>query len=138
MRHTRVEIETIPGVSAMQVCAARIGAPLGHDFCAVSLSDLLTPWEAIERRLEAAAAADFVISLYNPVSLRRRTQIARAREILLASRPADTPVVLGRELGRPGESVEVITLGELGPDLPPERLDMLTVVVIGATSSRTV
>ena len=92
------KLKRFPGVSAMQVCAARIGAPLGHDFCAISLSDLLTPWEAIERRLEAAGAADFVISLYNPVSLRRRTQIDRARKILLASRPADTPVVLGREL----------------------------------------
>src|SRR4029077_7564686 len=103
----RVEILGLPGVSAMQVAAARVGAPLGHDFCAISLSDLLTPWPVIERRLQAAADGDFVLALYNPVSQRRRSQLAAAQRILLAARPDETPVVLGRNLGRPGESLKV-------------------------------
>ena len=102
----RVEISGLPGISAMQAAAARTGAPLGHDFCAISLSDLLTPWEAIEQRLRTAAAGDFVIAFYNPVSQRRRTQLAAAKEILLRHRPADTPVVLARNLGREGETVD--------------------------------
>ncbi len=130
----RVEITGLPGVSAMQVAAARVGAPLGHDFCAISLSDLLTPWPAIERRLRAAAAGDFVVALYNPVSQRRRRQLAAARDVLRKFRPAETPVVLGRNLGRPGESLHVITLA----DLDPERVDMLTVVLIGASTTRAV
>jgi cobalt-precorrin 5A hydrolase/precorrin-3B C17-methyltransferase len=106
----RIEIAVAPGLSALQAAAARIGAPLGHDFCAVSLSDLMTPWPVIERRLEAAGAGDFVVALYNPVSGRRREQLARAVEILREHRPADTPVVLARNLGRPGEAVTVIDL----------------------------
>jgi cobalt-precorrin 5A hydrolase / precorrin-3B C17-methyltransferase len=130
----RVEIVGLPGVSAMQVAAARAGAPLGHDFCAISLSDLLTPWPAIERRLRAAADGDFVVALYNPVSQRRRSQLAAARDILGAARPAETPVVLGRNLGRPGESLRITTLGELDP----ADVDMLTVVLIGASTTRAV
>jgi len=130
----RVEIQGLPGVSAMQVAAARAGAPLGHDFCAISLSDLLTPWPAIERRLRAAADGDFVVALYNPVSQRRRSQLLAAREILMAARPAETPVVLGRNLGRPGESLRVTTLA----DLDPADVDMLTVVLIGASTTRAV
>jgi cobalt-precorrin 5A hydrolase/precorrin-3B C17-methyltransferase len=128
----RVEQKVVPGISALQAAAARIGAPLGHDFCAISLSDLLTPWEAIERRLKAAAEGDFVVAFYNPVSRRRTTQLARAVEILSAHRPADTPVVLGRNLGRPGESVTVLDLA----DLTPDRVDMLTVVLVGASTTR--
>lgn len=128
----RVEIAGFPGVSAMQTAAARIGAPLGHDFCAISLSDLLTPWEAIEQRLRAAAEGDFVIAFYNPVSQRRRTQLAAAKEILLRHRPAETPVVLGRNLGRAGETVTVVTLG----DLRVEDVDMLTLVIVGASQTR--
>ncbi len=130
----RIEIEGVPGVSAMQAAAARAGAPLGHDFCAISLSDLLTPWSAIERRLKAAAEADFVVALYNPVSLRRRHQLAAARAILLQARPPETPVVLGRNLGRPEESLRVTTLAALDP----EAVDMLTVVLIGASTTRRV
>jgi cobalt-precorrin 5A hydrolase/precorrin-3B C17-methyltransferase len=130
----RVEIAVAPGLSALQAAAARIGAPLGHDFCAVSLSDLMTPWPAIERRLEAAAAGDFVVALYNPVSGRRRRQLARAAEILRQHRPADTPVVLARNLGRPGESVGVIDLRDLGP----EGVDMLTLVLVGSSETRRV
>jgi cobalt-precorrin 5A hydrolase/precorrin-3B C17-methyltransferase len=116
----------------MQAAAARAGAPLGHDFCAISLSDLLTPWPAIERRLKAAAEADFVIALYNPVSQRRRTQLAAAREILLQARPPETPVVLGRNLGRREENLRITTLAALDP----ETVDMLTVVLIGASTTR--
>ncbi|HXQ41434.1 MAG TPA: precorrin-3B C(17)-methyltransferase [Candidatus Udaeobacter sp.] len=128
----RVEIAGLPGVSAMQVAAAKAGAPLGHDFCAISLSDLLTPWPAIERRLQAAADADFVVALYNPVSQRRKSQLVRAREILLSARGPETPVVVGRNLGRAGESLQVITL----ETLDAENLDMLSVVLIGASSTR--
>ncbi len=128
----RVEITGLPGVSAMQTAAARIGAPLGHDFCAISLSDLLTPWEAIEQRLRAAAAGDFVIAFYNPVSQRRRTQLAAAKDILLRARPADTPVVLARNLGREGEAVSVVGLR----DLKIEDVDMLTLVIVGASQTR--
>ncbi len=130
----RVEQKVVPGISALQAAAARIGAPLGHDFCAISLSDLLTPWDAIERRLKAAAEGDFVVAFYNPVSKRRTTQLARAVEILSAQRPAETPVVLGRNLGRPGESVTVLDLA----DLTPDKVDMLTVVLVGASTTRRV
>lgn len=129
----RVEISVTPGVSALQAAAARIGAPLGHDFCAISLSDLLTPWEAIEKRVRAAADGDFVIAFYNPVSKRRRTQLARAREILLTARPAETPVVLATDLGRPDEHVRTTTLGALQVD----EVDMLTTVMVGSTATRT-
>ncbi|MBB4284468.1 precorrin-3B C(17)-methyltransferase [Roseospira goensis] len=128
----RVEIVVCPGVSAMQAAAARAGAPLGHDFCAISLSDLLTPWPVIERRLTAAAEGDFVVALYNPVSHRRRDQLPRAREILLRHRPPETPVVLARNLGRGGESVTAVTLGALSPDM----VDMLTLVLVGSSETR--
>jgi cobalt-precorrin 5A hydrolase / precorrin-3B C17-methyltransferase len=130
----RVEIRGLPGVSAMQTAAARIGAPLGHDFCAISLSDLLTPWEAIEQRLLTAAAGDFVVAFYNPVSQRRRTQLAAAKDILLRHRPAETPVVLARNLGREGEIVTVVTLR----DLKVEDVDMLTLVIVGSSATRAV
>jgi cobalt-precorrin 5A hydrolase/precorrin-3B C17-methyltransferase len=130
----RVEIRGLPGVSAMQVAAARIGAPLGHDFCAISLSDLLTPWPAIEQRLKAAAEGDFVIAFYNPVSQRRRTQLAAAKELLLQHRPATTPVILARNLGRDGETVTVTELARLEIDA----VDMLTLVIVGSSETRTV
>jgi cobalt-precorrin 5A hydrolase/precorrin-3B C17-methyltransferase len=128
----RVAITGVPGVSAMQVAAARAGAPLGHDFCAVSLSDLLTPWPVIVQRLEAAAAGDFVVALYNPVSQRRRHQLADARAILLARRPPATPVVIARNLGRAGESLSVTTLWALDPG----QVDMLSVVLVGSSATR--
>ncbi len=130
----RLDIRVVPGISAFQAAGARIGAPFGHDFCLVSLSDLLTPWEEIERRLGAAASGDFVVALYNPVSKRRRTQLARAREILLAHRPPETPVVLARNLGRPEEAVDVIDLETLTPD----HADMLTLVVVGNRQTRVI
>ena len=128
----RVEIQMVPGVSAMQAAAARIGAPLGHDFAVISLSDLLTPWDAIEQRLRAAAQGDFVLALYNPVSNRRRIALERARDILLEHRSKSTPVILGRNMGRSDERMDVIDLQELHPDL----IDMLTVVLIGSRSTR--
>ncbi len=131
-RWNRVDLAVTPGISAFQAAAARIGAPMGHDFCTISLSDLLTPWPEIERRLKAAASGDFVVALYNPVSKRRVAQLTRARDLLLQGRPADTPVALARNLGRVGETMEVITLGELTPG----HADMLTMIVIGNSQSR--
>ncbi len=130
----RVEISCAPGVSAMQTAAARLGAPLGHDFCAISLSDLLTPWPVIEQRLRAAAAGDFVVAFYNPVSQRRRTQLASARSILLTARPPDTPVAIARNLGRDGERVTITTLAALDPD----QVDMLSLVLVGSSTTRRV
>jgi len=130
----RLEITGVPGVSAMQTAAARAGAPLGHDFCAISLSDLLTPWETIAARLAAAAAGDFVIAFYNPVSARRRGQLMAARDILLKARPGTTPVVLARNLGRSGESVRFTDLDALRA----EDADMLTLVIVGSSQSRLV
>ncbi len=128
----RVEVVCSPGVSALQGAAARAGAPLGHDFCAISLSDLLTPREDIVKRLKAAAEGDFVIAFYNPVSMRRRTLLAEARDILLQYRPAATPVMLASSLGRPEEHVRYRRLDELEVD----EVDMLTVVLIGSSHSR--
>lgn len=128
----RAAIDVIPGVSAMQAAAARLGAPLGHDFCAISLSDLLTPWKEIEHRLAAAAGANFVIALYNPRSMRRVTQLQRAKEILCRHRSGGTPVALARNLGRDGEAVDVTTLEAFGP----EQVDMLTIVLIGNDATR--
>ncbi len=128
----RVALSVVPGISAMQAAAAKLGAPLGHDFCAISLSDLLTPWDAIARRLKAAADGDFVIALYNPRSARRSDHLARARDILLASRAPDTPVALARNLDRDGETIAVTTLGALDPD----QVDMLTLVLIGSSATR--
>jgi cobalt-precorrin 5A hydrolase/precorrin-3B C17-methyltransferase len=121
-----------PGLSALQLAAARAGAPLMHDFCTISLSDRLTPWEVIERRLRAAAAGDFVVALYNPRSRDRDWQLERARDLLLEGRPASTPVVLARQLGRDGEQVSLHELGTL----PIETVDMLTLVLVGNSSSR--
>ncbi|TDT73929.1 cobalt-precorrin 5A hydrolase/precorrin-3B C17-methyltransferase [Litoreibacter halocynthiae] len=128
----RVEVVSTPGVSALQGAAARAGAPLGHDFCAISLSDLLTPREDIVKRLHAAAEGDFVIAFYNPVSMRRRTLLAEARDILLQHRPSDTPVMLASSLGRPEEHVRYRRLDELEVD----EVDMLTVVLVGSSHSK--
>ncbi|WGH79837.1 precorrin-3B C(17)-methyltransferase [Jannaschia ovalis] len=130
----RVEVVCTPGVSALQAAAARAGAPLGHDFCAISLSDLLTPRADIVRRLQAAAAGDFVIAFYNSVSKRRRTLLAEARDILLAHRPPDTPVLLASSLGRPEEHLRYRRLDALEVD----EVDMLTVVLVGSSNTRLV
>ncbi len=128
----RAEVVCSPGVSALQGAAARAGAPLGHDFCTISLSDLLTPRADILRRLQAAAEGDFVIAFYNPVSKTRRTLLAEAREILLRHRPAETPVMLASNLGRPEEQVRYRRLDALEVD----EVDMLTVVLVGSSNTR--
>jgi cobalt-precorrin 5A hydrolase/precorrin-3B C17-methyltransferase len=128
----RIDLAVVPGVSALQAAAARLGAPLGHDFCAISLSDLLTPWLAIERRLEAAASGDFVVALYNPRSARRRWQLERALAILARARDPDTPAAVARNLGRPGERVTVTSLARLAD----EEIDMLSLVIVGSSATR--
>jgi cobalt-precorrin 5A hydrolase/precorrin-3B C17-methyltransferase len=128
----RIALRVCPGLSALQAAAARVGAPLGHDFCAVSLSDLLTPWPEIERRLQAAADGDFVVALYNPASARRREQLPRAIEILRAQRPPATPVVVARNLGRSGETVDVTTLAAFDAAV----VDMLTLLLVGSSRTR--
>lgn len=128
----RVEVVSAPGVSALQAAAARAGAPLGHDFCAISLSDLLTPREDIVKRIKAAAEGDFVIAFYNPVSKRRRTLLAEARDMLLAHRPGETPVLLASSLGRPEERLVYRRLDALEVD----EVDMLTVVLVGSSHSK--
>ncbi len=128
-----VELVVAPGISALQAAAARAGAPLGHDFCAISLSDLMTPWQVIARRIKAAAEGDFVVAFYNPVSKRRRQGLAEARRILLEHRADETPVLLARSLGRSGERVTATTLGRLAVD----DVDMMTLVMVGASGTRT-
>lgn len=128
----RSEIVVLPGVSAMHGAAALAGAPLGHDFCAISLSDLLTPWAVIEQRLRAAADGDFVVSLYNPASNRRRRGLARAIEILASKRSPATPVVVGRAVGRDEQSVTVTCL----QDLDQSSVDMMTLLIVGSTETR--
>lgn len=127
-----VELVVCPGISALQAAAARAGAPVGHDFCTISLSDLMTPWREIRYRLKAAVAADFVIALYNPRSERRRTRLAEAAEVLLRHRSPETPVFIGRNLGRCGEERRVIVLSELAA----ADVDMLTLVLVGNSRTR--
>lgn len=128
----RVSITVAPGISALQAAAARAGAPLGHDFCTISLSDLLTPWETIERRLEAAAQGDFVVALYNPRSRRRTSQLEQAVEILRQHRPPETPVIVAANLGRDDERLTVVSLNAFKPEI----VDMLTVVIVGSSETR--
>jgi precorrin-3B C17-methyltransferase len=129
-----LDVTIVPGVTAMLAVAARIGAPLGHDFCALSLSDNLKPWPLIERRLDAAAGAGFVIALYNPVSQSRPWQFARAMERLAGVLPAATPVVVGRAVGRADEKVTVTTLDRAGA----AAADMATLVIVGSRETRLV
>lgn len=128
----RVAVTVAPGISALQAAAARAGAPLGHDFCTISLSDLLTPWETIESRLDAAAQGDFVIALYNPRSRRRTSQLEQAVEILRQHRPPETPVIVAANLGRADERLTVVSLNAFEPEI----VDMLTVVIIGSSETR--
>ena len=126
-------VMTVPGVSAMQAAAAVIGSPLMQDFCAISLSDLLTPWDKIRTRLEAAGQGDFVVALYNPRSKRRQSQLIEAREILLRYRPGETPVGLVGDAFRPGQRVKITTLDDLEKDA--EFVDMVTIVIIGNSTT---
>ena len=124
-------IETLPGISAFQKAASLLGAPIGHDTCIISLSDLMTPWEVIERRIKAAATGDFVTAVYNPKSHGRYWQLYRLQELFLMERSADTPVGYVRQAGRPEQEVKVTTLGAFDP----EDIDMFTVVLIGNSQS---
>ena len=127
-----VRVRIVPGVTAAQAAASRVGAPLGHDYCVLSLSDRLKPWEIIERRLDAAGAADLVLALYNPASRTRTTQLAQAREVLLRHRAPETPVVVARDVGGPEEDVRVTTLGELDP----ATVDMRCLLIVGSSRTR--
>ena len=126
-----IEIETLPGISAFQKAASLLGAPIGHDLCIISLSDLMTPWEVIERRIKAAAAGDFVTAVYNPKSHGRYWQLYRLQELFLKQRSAETPVGYVRQAGRPEQEIKVTTLGQLDP----EDIDMFTVILIGNSQS---
>ncbi len=126
-RSSDVEVRTLPGISAFQKAASLLGAPIGHDTCLVSLSDLMTPWEVIERRIKAAAVGDFVTAVYNPKSHGRYWQLYRLQELFLQERSADTPVGYVRQAGRDEQEVKVTTLGQFDP----EDVDMFTVILIG-------
>jgi cobalt-precorrin 5A hydrolase/precorrin-3B C17-methyltransferase len=128
----RIAVEVHPGISAFQAASAKAGAMIGHDFCCISLSDLLTPWEVIEKRVKAAAEGDFVISFYNPRSLKRRDQLERAFAILKNHRPPETPVVIATNLGRPEERTKIVRFDEFNP----EDVDMLTLVMVGSSQSK--
>ena len=128
----RIAVTVSPGISALQAAAARAGAPLGHDFCAISLSDLMTPALVIEQRIRAAAQGDFVIAFYNPASRRRRKMLSRAIEIVSQFRAGTTPLVVARELGRHNESVEVVQLNEFDADA----VDMLSLVLVGSSTTQ--
>ena len=126
-----VDLEILPGVSASLATAAQAGAPLGHDFCVMSLSDNLKPWAIIEKRLDLAAEADLALAFYNPISRARPWQLGQALEIVGRHRTPETVVVLGRDIGRPGQTLRVTTLGELTPD----QVDMRTMVLIGSSTT---
>ena len=131
-RFADVPVDIVPGITAAQAVASQAGAPLGHDYVVLSLSDRLKPWEVIARRLEAAAAGDFAIAIYNPASASRRQQLADARSLLLAHRDPKTPVVVGRAVGTPDQQVTVTTLG----DLDPEQVDMQCLLIVGSSQTR--
>ncbi len=127
-----LDIRILPGVSAMQAAASRVGAPLGHDFCVISLSDRLKPWEIVVKRLEAAACADFAIAIYNPISSERLWQLAEARTILAKHRSPKTPVVLARSVGRADERITITDLEHFDPS----QADMQTLIIIGSSTTR--
>jgi len=129
-----IDVAVSPGITAMQAVAARAGAPLGHDFCAMSLSHNLKPWAVIEKRLAAAAAADFVIALYNPASAARGEGIFKALALLRSLKPADTPVVFARAAGRKEEEILIETLAATDP----ARADMSTLIIIGSSETRVI
>lgn len=129
-----VEVEVVPGVTAALSGAALLGAPLGHDFCVISLSDLLTPWEVIERRLECAAEGDFAVCIYNPASKKRADYLRRACDVLLRTKAPETVCGWVRNIGREGEECKILTLVQLRE----ERADMFTTVFIGSSTTRNI
>ncbi len=130
-RNSDIEIEVLPGISAFQKAAALLGCPMGHDFCIISLSDLMTPWDKIEKRISAASSADFVTAVYNPKSNGRYWQLYRLQEIFLQDRSPDTPVGYVRQAGREEQNIKVTTLAQFDP----EEVDMFTIVIIGNSQS---
>ncbi len=128
----RLQVESHPGISALQMASSKAGALLGHDFCAISLSDLLTPRPDIERRLLAAAKGDFVTAFYNPRSRRRLDLMEKAKQLYLQYRPSDTPVIIGTNLGRKNENLRITTLEKFNSD----EIDMLTIVIFGSSGSK--
>jgi len=133
-RWRTVAVDVLPGITAAQALASRVGAPLGHDFCVISLSDVLKPWTTIEHRLAAAAAADFVIALYNPRSRHRPHQFADAMAVIGRYRSPATPVIVGHHVGRTEEVIRVVDLAALDPD----SVDMSTVVIVGSSTTRVI
>ena len=129
-----IELQVVPGVTAMLAVAARSGAPLGHDFCAISLSDNLKPWDVVKHRLKAAAGAGFVIALYNPISRARPWQLGKAFEVLRESLPTTTPVIFGRAAFRQDEKIVINTLGEADP----AQADMATCIIVGSAETRVI
>jgi precorrin-2 C20-methyltransferase/precorrin-3B C17-methyltransferase len=127
-----VDVRICPGLTAAQAVASRVGAPLGHDFCVLSLSDRLKPWDVIADRLTAVARADLVLAIYNPASKSRTWQVEKARSLLLEHRSPDTPVIIGRDVGGPAETVRVLRLA----DLDPEQLDMRCLLIVGSSQTR--
>jgi precorrin-2 C20-methyltransferase/precorrin-3B C17-methyltransferase len=127
-----VPVRIVPGLTAAHAVASRAGAPLGHDYCVVSLSDLLKPWEVVADRLRAAARADLVLAIYNPASRSRTWQVGAARDLLMEHRDPATPVVIGRDVGGPQETITVTTLGELDPS----QVDMRCLLIIGSSTTR--
>jgi precorrin-2 C20-methyltransferase/precorrin-3B C17-methyltransferase len=129
-----VPVRVLPGVTAANAVASRVGAPLGHDYAVISLSDRLKPWDVVAQRISAAAAADMAIAVYNPASKSRTWQVAAMRDLVLEHRKPDTPVVLGRDVGGPAEQVRVVALAELDP----AEVDMRTLLIIGASTTNIV
>jgi precorrin-2 C20-methyltransferase/precorrin-3B C17-methyltransferase len=129
-----ISVAVLPGLTAAQAVASRVGAPLGHDYCVLSLSDRLKPWDVIAARLSAAAAADLAIAIYNPASKSRSWQVGATRDLLLEHRAPTTPVVIGRDVGGPSESVTVTTLAQLDP----EQVDMRCLLLIGSSMTQVV
>ncbi|GAA4147654.1 precorrin-2 C(20)-methyltransferase [Phytohabitans flavus] len=131
-RYADLPVRVVPGLTAAQAVASRVGAPLGHDYCVLSLSDRLKPWDVIAERLTAAARADLVIAIYNPASRARTWQVEKARDLLLEHRAPDTPVVVGRDVGGPAEEVRVVRLA----DLDPSTVDMRCLLIVGSSTTR--
>jgi precorrin-2 C20-methyltransferase/precorrin-3B C17-methyltransferase len=131
-RWCEIEVEVVPGITAAQAVASRVGAPLGHDHCVISLSDVRKPWSVIEQRLDAAAGADFVLALYNPRSRHRPDQLAAALDVIGRHRAPTTPVIVGRHVGRSEERVSVTTLADLDPTI----VDMSTILLVGSSTTR--
>jgi precorrin-2 C20-methyltransferase/precorrin-3B C17-methyltransferase len=133
-RYAGVPVRVLPGMTAAHAAAARVGAPLGHDYATISLSDRLKPWDVIARRVRAAAEADLVLAIYNPASTERRHQVAALRDLLLEVRKPDTPVVLARDVGGPTEAIRIVDLADLDPDV----VDMRTLILVGSSQTQRV